>query len=367
MAAIRGIPIIIGGVHATLSPQQAFKDFPKAYAIVREPGEYPTINILEGKQTNVPGVYFKEDNNSNRQDYAYPYPINQIPPINYAIWVPNPLTERKIETPQGKKTVIKEISLFESYGCPFECTYCSTPVLIGRGQGRKTYSKPSTEKIMQDVKLALKTDANAIHFLDDMFFISPQDFIEFYEALSTLNLSEFYWRGMTRAPIIERFTDDQLKLLPQSGAWRISIGVESGDEEILKRIKKHIHLDQVRRTVFRLRQAGIPQVKAFFIMGFPDESLEQIENTRRFIMELKELGLTEISLFQFKPYPGTEEWNYLQEKKPHVLKNLSYMRRGDNKKMLVDAKLPDNLQISQVPSRIVEEVIEQTLREFYGK
>jgi len=157
MAAIRGIPIIIGGVHATLSPQQAFKDFPTAYAIVRGPGEYPTIHILEGKQTNVPGVYFKEDNNSNRQDYAYPYPINQIPPINYAIWVPNPLTEREIETPQGKKTVIREISLFESYGCPFACTYCSTPVLIGRGQGRKTYSKPSAEKIMQDVKLAMET------------------------------------------------------------------------------------------------------------------------------------------------------------------------------------------------------------------
>jgi len=75
---------------------------------------------------------------------------------------------------------------------------------------------------------------------------------------------------MTRASIIQRFTDDQLRLLPLSGAWRISLGVESGDPEMLRKIKKHITLDEVRQAVLRLRQAGVPQVKVFFIMGFPD-------------------------------------------------------------------------------------------------
>jgi len=53
-----------------------------------------------------------------------------------------------------------------------------------------------------------------------------------------------------------------------------------------------------------------------------------MENTRRFIMELKGLGLTDISLFQFKPYPGTEEWYYLQQHKPDVLSQLTYIRKS---------------------------------------
>jgi|GEM_PF-4090274 len=366
MAARRGIPIIIGGVHATLNPQIAFKDFPMTHAIVRGPGEYALIHILKGDKNEYPGIYFKEDKNSNRKDYALPYPINQIPSINYAIWVPNPLTQKVIQLPE-RKIEIREISLFETYGCPFECTYCSTPVLVGRGQGRKPYLKPSTEKILQDVELSLQTGANAIHFLDDMFFLSPKEFEDFYHGLLSLNPSEFYWRGMTRASIIERFTDEQLQLLPQSGAWRIALGVESGDAEMLNRIRKGITLNQVRNAVLRLRKAGVPQVKAFFIMGFPDETLKQILNTKNFIMELKNLGLTDISLFQFKPYPGTEEWLYLEKTNPAILEELSYIRRGNNQKLVVDAKLPDDLQIAQVPSRIVREIIEQTLNEFYAQ
>lgn len=60
--------------------------------------------------------------------------------------------------------------------------------MVYRGKGRKPYIKPSTEKILQDVKLALQTGANAINFLDDMFFLSPQDFENFYQGLLFLDL-----------------------------------------------------------------------------------------------------------------------------------------------------------------------------------
>lgn len=230
------------------------------------------------------------------------------------------------------------------------------------------------DRILASTKLAIQLGANAIHFIDDMAFINPSHFREFADGVERLKPpSKLYWRGMTRAPIIaDRCSDEDLSILAQSGCWRIAMGVESGDEQMLKRIKKGITTDQVRKAVTRLRGAGIPQVKAFFIMGFPGETLEQMETTRRFIMELKQLGLTDISIFQFKPYPGTEEWQYLEQTNPDALRHLYYIRYGDNtnvvnRKIAVDASLPDDLQIAAVPSKIVREIVVETLKEFYDQ
>jgi len=194
--------------------------------------------------------------------------------------------------------------------------------------------------------------------------------LELFEKLKLQN--QLYWRGMTRASIIaDKCSDEDLSILAQSGCWRIAMGVESGDEQILRRIKKGITTHQVREAVSKLRAVGIPQVKAFFIMGFPEETLEQMETTRKFIMELKQLGLTDISIFQFKPYPGTEEWQHLQQTNPEVLENLYYIRHGGstnivNRKIAKDASLPDDLKIAAVPSKIVREMVVKTLEEFYG-
>ncbi len=224
--------------------------------------------------------------------------------------------------------------------------------------------------MITDVNLALEVGANAVHFLDDMAFVTPTDFRDFFENWYKRNLPFFYWRGMTRAPIIaQKFSDDDLQLLKETGCWRIALGVESGNEEMLRRIKKGITLEDVRIAVQRLKNAGIPQVKAFFIMGLPDETLEQMLDTQKFILELKRLGLTDISLFQFKPYPGTEEWEYLRQRKPKVLEQINYIKRTDNyseKKSISDASLPDDLEIAQIPSKIVRELVEETLQLFYS-
>lgn len=178
---------------------------------------------------------------------------------------------------------------------------------------------------------------------------------------------------MTRASVIaNKCSREDLTILAHSGCWRIAMGVESGDDQMLKRIKKAITTQQIKEAVRKLREAGIPQVKAFFIMGFPGETLEQMQTTRKFIMELKQLGLTDMSLFQFKPYPGTEEWQNLERTNPDVLKGLFYIRKGgvntggvSGKKIAEGVWLPDDLKIATVPSKVVKEMVVKTIQEFY--
>lgn len=375
VCARHDIPLIIGGVHATLDTFNALKkDFPMALAVVKGKGEIPTIQILtdikKGQQREINGVYY-QDAKTNRDDFADYYPLDKQPLINQGRWVENPLIKRVIEI-NGESIELNEISLYETAGCPFECTFCATPALTGRYRGYRPYYRPTMGRILASTRLAIDLGANAVHFIDDLAFSRPQDFNDFVTGIERLKLpGQFYWRAMTRASIIAKCSDDILTALAQSGCWRIAMGVESGDEQILQRVKKRITKEQVRNAVTRLRQAGIPQVKAFFIMGFPDETIEQMEATSRFIIELKQLGLTDISLFQFKPYPGTAEWQYLEKVNPEVLKALSYSRQNFDqgnisaKKLNEAVWLPDDLQIAAVPSKIVREMVEATILEFY--
>ena len=369
------IPLVVGGVHATLDPFVALKkDFPSSYAVVKGKGEIPTLKILRDyekkQQIEINGLYY-QTSKSTRVDFADYYPINNLPLNDQRRWVENPLVKKVVKI-NGENVELMEASLYETLGCPFQCTFCATPAIMDRGHGHKTYYRPQMSRILENTKLAIDMGANAVHFIDDMAFVSAKDFRDYFDGIKNMDLKRnFYWRGMTRAPIICNCTDEDLKILSNSGCWRIAMGVESGDESILKRIKKGITLDQVREAVFRLKKAGIPELKAFFIMGFPDETLDQIENTRRFIMELKSLGLTQISVFQFKPYPRTEEWRYLERTNPEVLKNLYFIKNGNNnnlieRKISRDASLPDDLQISKVPSKIVKQIVTETIKEFYG-
>ena len=376
LCAHHGIPLILGGVHATLDPFTALKeDFPMALAVVKGKGEKAILHILDdiknGQRTEKRGVYYQNAETS-RRDFADYYPLDELPLIDQSRWVENPLIGGTVGI-NGQNVELIEISLYETAGCPFQCTYCATPALVGRNDGYKTYYRPNMDRILASTKLAVELGANAIHFIDDMAFVNPSHFRKFADGVEKLKLqNQLYWRGMTRASIIaDKCSDEDLSILAQSGCWRIAMGVESGDEQILRRIKKGITTHQVREAVSKLRAVGIPQVKAFFIMGFPEETLEQMETTRKFIMELKQLGLTDISIFQFKPYPGTEEWQHLQQTNPEVLENLYYIRHGGstnivNRKIAKDASLPDDLKIAAVPSKIVREMVVKTLEEFYG-
>jgi radical SAM superfamily enzyme YgiQ (UPF0313 family) len=164
-----------------------------------------------------------------------------------------------------------------------------------------------------------------------------------------------------------------MEQMKETGAWKIALGVESGSDEVLKRIKKKVKVDDVVQAVTRLGQAGI-QTKGFFIFGFPGETEEEIQETRGLVRTLGSLGITEFSAFQFKPYPGTEAYRQLIAEQPDLVGNLTYLRKAGQAQAGTKANaratdtpwLPDNLQIAAIPSRVVREHVKGALEDFYG-
>ncbi len=374
-----GVPYILGGIHATLDPGIARRDFPEAVAIVRGTGELvvgPLVqSITHGQEPDMKGVYWKSS------DHGHLSRTRDIKPDDLPLVRQDELVEAPVYTHtvvmDGARRSIREANLFVTYGCPFECTFCSSPVLVGRNErtGVPAYRRPEMGRILDDVEHVVRgLGANAIHFLDDMAFVSQHNIRDLHAGLDARDLiGKFIWRGLTRAPVINRFSDETIEQMKETGNWKIALGVESGSDEILRQIKKKVSVDDVLHAVQRLGEASI-QTKGFFIFGFPGETQAQMKETRDLIKRLRTLGMTEISAFQFKPYPGTEAYDQLMSYDPSLAQHLTYLRREDEGHAVTRAGaraadtpwLPDEVKIAAVPSGVVREQVRGALEDFYG-
>ena len=147
---------------------------------------------------------YYSDSDFFRSVYGECYPLRDIPTIDQFRYIENPLIEKEINF-DGKREMIREISLYVTAGCPFDCAFCSTPVLVGKKYGERPFFHPGVEKIMKDIDYAVAHGANAVHFLDDMAITNQRQLTAFYHGIQDMGIADdFYWRGMTRAPILTK-------------------------------------------------------------------------------------------------------------------------------------------------------------------
>lgn len=373
-----GVPYILGGIHATLDLGNAVQDFPNAFAIVRGNGEIAIGEILSvasrGTEKRLSGIWYQGQDLLPVTEYAPKLAPDDIPMVRQDVYIEEPLYRHTIYHAGAFKEV-SEATLFVTYGCPFECTFCASPIMVNRGND-VPYARPEVARILDEVEHVVSgLGADAVHFLDDMAFISGGNIRDFYLGLASRDLlGKFMWRGLTRAPVILRrdFNDEVMDMMQASGAWKIALGVESGNDVVLKRIKKKVATHQVVQAVQKLVRFGI-QPKGFFVLGFPGETRSQIEDTVRFIADLKTIGMTEAGIFQFKPYPGTEEFGLLVAERPDLVPQLSYLKRtytdlaGRARESAENhVWLPDDLRIAEIPSGEVRAYITGALEAFYG-
>src|SRR5690606_33521770 len=109
----------------------------------------------------------------------------------------------------------------------------------------------------------------------------------------------------------EAIDDEVSRLLYASGCRNMSYAPESGSPEVLKRIKKVVKLDRLEASVVGAVRAGL-NVKLNIIMGFPDESREELNQTIRFLARMGLAGVHDMSISLFSPYPGSELYHELR-------------------------------------------------------
>ena len=177
-------------------------------------------------------------------------------------------------------------------GCTNRCAFCA--------EAYKRLRYRSAERVVAEIRhLAENFGVREIQFLDSNFIFMKRYILELCDRIEALP-----WRLSLCAPNgsrVEAVDDEICRRLVQVGFYRVNVGIESGDPEILRGICKAADPDKFRKKVPLLRKHGI-QVVGNFMIGFPDESRAQMNRTLRLALEL-DLSAANFSIYT--PMPGT--------------------------------------------------------------
>jgi radical SAM superfamily enzyme YgiQ (UPF0313 family) len=301
-AAVPEVHITIGGIHATIDPDNTINHDGVDSISIGE-SEHTICELVERLESGssdlagIDGVYFKQDGKVVKNEpRAMESDLDSFP--HPAFHLIKDLSKYSPPDAQG----LPVAPIMTSRGCPGQCTYCCTKQIFGR-----RFRARSVENIVGEIDILVNEfGIKEVHFLDDNLSTSKRRILELCRQLKERNYPIRYEiSNGIRADMVDR---EILTALKEIGLANIGFGVESGNEEILKVIKKGISKDKVRATMKLAKELDF-ETWGFFILGLYKETPETIQDTINFAIELDPDFAKFLIL---KPFPGSEIFGQLQ-------------------------------------------------------
>lgn len=290
--------IIVGGPHISSMGPETIKRFPEFdYAVVGE-GEKILMELLaaleQGPQqrdlNTVPGIIYR-DKHFVRQTPGLP--VNRI-----LDELPLPAWDLLPDFPHAYKPAIYDFprgpvaTIAASRGCPFHCKFCDTSTF---GAKVRHYSPASVFKMMKHLNQTY--GVRHIMFVDDLFLASKIRTAELCNMILEDGL-KMTWTCTARVDTVK---PDILALMRKAGCWEISFGLETGSDDLLRKMDKQARVAKSEQAINWTADAGI-RTKGLFMLGFPGEDEHTIQQTRDFV---RRIPMTIMNLTKFTPYPGS--------------------------------------------------------------
>jgi len=298
--------IIMGGVHATLRPQELLQK-PQVDLVVTGEGEGNFLDLLSGKNLGeIKGVGFKENNKAVINE-----PGECIPDINvFPLPAYDLLPMKKYYPALGSYKRKPSFGMITSRGCPGRCTFCKGNIL-----GDVIRFK-SPERMVEEIEYLQKNyGIKDITFYDDTFTSSKKRVMEFCRLLEDKNI-DLTWCCFSRVDTVDL---EMLGKMKEAGCYQVMYGIESADPKILANINKKISLAKVEEAVDNTKKAGI-EIRLAFMLGNPGETEETIQKTIDYAIWL-DPDLVSFNITT--PYPGTEMFKWAKENNYLIHENWS--------------------------------------------
>ena len=352
------IPVVFGGVHPSLMPEQTLKN-PLIDIIVRGEGEDTVLELadalLNGTSLHtIQGISYKVDGGIKHNPDRPCIDLNAQPSIPYhLVSVDNYLMG---QIPGYRRS----LDVYTSRGCPCACYYC-----YNQSFNKRRWRPINTDRIVCNInELISNYNIDSLFFNDDNMFVKLPRVYEICQAMIDELPYVPTWGSVGSR--VDALIGCDYDILEKSGCKHLYIGIESGSDKILDKIKKGITLHQTRDVVRDLSKTGIvPHYN--FMTGYPDETPEDLDKTLSFIDEILTIDPRAYisSLHIITPYPGTpfyhqavemgwnapqnlEDWAdiywektdvpWLTTKMRHKLSNISVVS------YFIDHKVADRLQ-----------------------
>lgn len=302
--------IIIGGSVGSSIPHIILERTEADIVCISE-GEVTVVEIINAAQrkcdlSNVDGIWFKEDGKIYK-NRSRP-PIKDLDPLPLPAWdlfpmdiyLRNPVgapNRNKWIDGSANKSIPLSMNLYAGRGCPYQCIYCYHDFMGQR------YRHRSPENVMREIRILYeKYKVTYFHFVDDEFVTNKNfvyEFCRLFKALSKKIGQKITWGCAGRVNLM---TEDLIDTMVDGGCILIGYGIESGSQKMLDLIKKKVTVEQAKNAI-RLTKKYLGWADCSFMMGYPGETKETIQETIDFC---KELNLTPEVIFFLTPYPGTE-------------------------------------------------------------
>jgi len=289
--------LIGGGPHCSSFPESALEETSLDIVVIGE-GDFTILEIVKGESlSKIKGIAYKNKKifiNKRKE------PIKDLDILPFPAFHLFEINKYKTSSVISKKNPVARLET--SRGCPYGCTYCNKSV-FGRN-----FRVKSPKKVIGEFLQAKELGLKEVHIIDDGFTTNIERAKEICDLLirEKVNIGWHTANGI-RA---DRVDLELLKKMKQAGCWGIYLGIESGNQEILNKIKKGITLEQVRNAVKWAKKAKL-EVAGYFMIGLPGETEETMQQTIDFAKFL-DLDLAKVSITI--PLPGTEIFDELNQK-----------------------------------------------------
>jgi len=209
------------------------------------------------------------------------------------------------------QSLYPEVQIFTGRGCPFLCSFCSWPENM-MGRKNRTRSIDNIISELDYIKNKLP-EVKEVFFEDDTFTINENRVNEFCDKIFSKGM-KITWSCNTRATLSYK----TLRLMKRAGCRLLIVGYESGDDNILKQIKKGINTEQMKSFTKDAKEAGLI-IHGDFIIGLPQETKESVKKTYDFIKQVRPHVL---QVAVATPIPGTSFYNWAKEQGYLLTENL---------------------------------------------
>lgn len=338
------ITIVFGGYHATFNAERLLKKYLCIDIAVRGEGECTAaelVECLEKRQElkNVLGITFREkDRIISTPDRPL---IEKLDPL--------PFPDRKLLDVEYHSTIAgahiapkKFTSIISSRGCPYRCRFCACQRFA-----RGTWRHRSVENMLEELRFLVSEGYKQFMFVDDSFSVNLKRVVGFCQRVRKERMDiEWFFEGR-----VDHCSYDMLREAVKAGCRIIFLGIESANQKVLDYYDKRITPEQSRHAVKTARKAGVDVVSGSFIVGAPNETKKEIENTLKFAQQLA-LDIPQFNILC--AFPGTDLWKELKVK--GILNEDQYWETG----AVVSKISPDAL-----PYQEIERIVQEYFRSFF--
>jgi len=270
--------IVAGGPHPTSLPESVLRDSEFDH-VIRGEGEYAFLDFVRNDMGDAENPKIIQARTISDID-SLPLPARHL--------VDMQSYTREVE---GKRAT----SIMTSRGCPENCNFCCKDIHGTRVRYH------STERVLEEIAgIQSSHNINSFIFYDDIFTLNRKRLATICDGLKKMNLT-FRCNGHAGTNTYEDYA-----MLKEAGCQEIAFGLESGSQYILDRINKRTTVQQNADTILTAKRAGL-LTKAYLVVGFPGETQETIDATKKF---MDEANPDKFTLFQFVPLPGCDVYKH---------------------------------------------------------